>query len=334
MALLVCCWPLHQESLERQPRRARHRYRHLVTFGVSPELNGYTPERSKQFYERLEDELDQISRRQGRHIGGRSVACGQQLGNGHVGGRIQVRSRHRQRLQRQRGRARTISRRWAFACSPGASSRAPTRWARRRWRSSTRPLPGSSTSGKTPSASAPHPTATAELDTQIVGLVQDAKYSEVRDAVPPIYFTPYRQDDRVGQNTFYVRTSIDAEQFLAERAQGRRRARSQPARRESADHAATGARQRVSRSHDQHAVGRLRHPRHDPCRRRAVRRARLHGRAAHTRNRIAHGTRRRARSCARHGPATGRGDDRSLAASSGSWPPSGSAASPNHSSTR
>ena len=29
----------------------------LVTFGVSPELNGYTPERSKQFYERLEDEL-------------------------------------------------------------------------------------------------------------------------------------------------------------------------------------------------------------------------------------------------------------------------------------
>ena len=29
-----------------------------------------------------------------------------------------------------------------------------------------------------------------------------------------MYITPYRQDDRVGQNTFYVRTSIDAEQFL------------------------------------------------------------------------------------------------------------------------
>ena len=30
---------------------------HLATFGVSPELNGYTPERSKQLFERLEDEL-------------------------------------------------------------------------------------------------------------------------------------------------------------------------------------------------------------------------------------------------------------------------------------
>jgi len=29
----------------------------VVTFRVSPELNGYTTERSKQFFERLEDEL-------------------------------------------------------------------------------------------------------------------------------------------------------------------------------------------------------------------------------------------------------------------------------------
>ena len=29
----------------------------LVTFGVSPELNGYTPERSQVLFQRLEDEL-------------------------------------------------------------------------------------------------------------------------------------------------------------------------------------------------------------------------------------------------------------------------------------
>ncbi len=35
----------------------------------------------------------------------------------------------------------------------------------------------------------------AKLDIEIVGLVQDAKYSEVKDAIPPLFFTPYRQDD-------------------------------------------------------------------------------------------------------------------------------------------
>src|SRR5438128_1495445 len=52
------------------------------------------------------------------------------------------------------------------------------------------------------------------LDTQIVGLVQNAKYSEVKREVPPLFFRPYRQDDRLGNITFYVRTSLDPEQFL------------------------------------------------------------------------------------------------------------------------
>ena len=45
-----------------------------------------------------------------------------------------------------------------------------------------------------------------KLDTEIVGLVKDAKYSEVKDAIPPLFFRPYRQDERVGSLTFYVRT--------------------------------------------------------------------------------------------------------------------------------
>lgn len=47
------------------------------------------------------------------------------------------------------------------------------------------------------------------LDTEIVGLVQDAKYSEVKDTVPPLFFSPYMQDDQVGEMSFYVRTSAD-----------------------------------------------------------------------------------------------------------------------------
>jgi predicted permease len=54
-----------------------------------------------------------------------------------------------------------------------------------------------------------------ELDTEIVGLVQDAKYSQVKDKVPPLFFSPWMQAESVGQMTFYVRTSLDADTFLA-----------------------------------------------------------------------------------------------------------------------
>jgi predicted permease len=48
-----------------------------------------------------------------------------------------------------------------------------------------------------------------DLDMEIVGLVQDAKYSEVKDQVPPLFFTPYRQEGGVGVMTFYLRTAMD-----------------------------------------------------------------------------------------------------------------------------
>ena len=53
-----------------------------------------------------------------------------------------------------------------------------------------------------------------ELDTQIVGLVQNAKYSEVKDEVPPLFFRPYRQELELGFLTFYVRTRIAPEQVM------------------------------------------------------------------------------------------------------------------------
>ncbi len=52
------------------------------------------------------------------------------------------------------------------------------------------------------------------LDIQIVGLVQDAKYSDVKDETPPLFYTPYRQDESIGFITFYVRTSLPPEQTL------------------------------------------------------------------------------------------------------------------------
>jgi predicted permease len=54
----------------------------------------------------------------------------------------------------------------------------------------------------------------AKLDTEIVGLVKDAKYSSVKREIPPVYFAPYRQDKEVGEMTFYARTRLDDKALL------------------------------------------------------------------------------------------------------------------------
>jgi hypothetical protein len=51
-------------------------------------------------------------------------------------------------------------------------------------------------------------------DMEIVGVVQNSKYLDVRETVPPLFFYPYRQADEVKYLTFYVRTSLNPELFL------------------------------------------------------------------------------------------------------------------------
>jgi predicted permease len=53
-----------------------------------------------------------------------------------------------------------------------------------------------------------------ELDTEIVGLVQNSKYSDVKREVPPVYFEPYRQGTELVGISFYARTSLDPKQLL------------------------------------------------------------------------------------------------------------------------
>ena len=53
-----------------------------------------------------------------------------------------------------------------------------------------------------------------KLDIEIVGVARDAKYSEVRDDIPPLFFRPYKQDDSLGAITFYARTAGDPDQLM------------------------------------------------------------------------------------------------------------------------
>lgn len=49
----------------------------------------------------------------------------------------------------------------------------------------------------------------AKLDMEIVGFVKNAKYSEVKGNVPPLFFSPYMQDEHLGEMSFYVRTGLE-----------------------------------------------------------------------------------------------------------------------------
>src|SRR5262249_32520709 len=51
-------------------------------------------------------------------------------------------------------------------------------------------------------------------DIEIVGVAQNAKYSEVKKVAPPVFFLPYRQDPHLGFASFYVRTSRDPGEVL------------------------------------------------------------------------------------------------------------------------
>ena len=52
------------------------------------------------------------------------------------------------------------------------------------------------------------------LNVQIVGVVPNVKYSEVKDSVPPVFYRPWRQDARTSFLIFYVKSSLPPTQML------------------------------------------------------------------------------------------------------------------------
>jgi predicted permease len=185
----------------------------VVTFGIAPELNGYTPQRSRELFERLEDELAALPGVTGVSNALVAVLAGNNWGNDvsvegfKAGPDTDTNSRYNEigpGYFRTLGVPLLAGREFTRADRAGAPKVAIVNEAFAKKFSLGRDAVGRRVGDRD-----------GKLDTEIVGLVQNAKYSQVKRDVPPVFFRPYRQDDRLGFITFYVRTSMDPERFVA-----------------------------------------------------------------------------------------------------------------------
>lgn len=55
---------------------------------------------------------------------------------------------------------------------------------------------------------------TQELDMEIIGLVGDTRYANVRDGMIPVFYMPSRQNSGISYMNFYVRSALPAEQTM------------------------------------------------------------------------------------------------------------------------
>ena len=186
----------------------------LVTFGISPELNSYTPEQSLALFERLEAELSAIPGVTGVTASRVPLLAGSNWGSSvgvqgfdagpdtDTGSRYtQVGPDYFQTLEVPLISGREFT--------PSDAGNAP-KVAIVNERFTQKFGLGREAVGKRMRVGDGD-----ELDIEIVGLAQNAKYSEVKAQIPPLFFLPYRQDDSIGSIYFYVRSSIDPSSILS-----------------------------------------------------------------------------------------------------------------------
>ena len=185
----------------------------VITFGVSPELNGYKPEQTRIFFERLETELRSVPGVTGVTVALVPLLAGSNWGNdvavqGFQGGPdVDSNARFNEvgaGYFSTMGVPLMSGREFTDADNAKASKVAIVNEEFVKkfnlGRDAVGKLIGSGSGYR------------SKLDTTIVGVAQNAKYSEVKRKVPPLFFRPYRQDENLGSASFYVRTAGDPAQ--------------------------------------------------------------------------------------------------------------------------
>jgi predicted permease len=188
----------------------------MLTFGLSPALNGYTPQKTRVFFERLEEELRAAPGVKAVTLTLVPLLAGNNWGNDvnvqgfAAGPDTDSNARYNEvgaGYFAAMGIPLMAGREFTAADGPGAPKVAIVNetFARKfnLGRDAVGKLIGSGRGYR------------SDLDTVIVGVAQDSKYSEVKDKVPPLFFRPYRQDPALGFCAVYIRTFGDPSQLAA-----------------------------------------------------------------------------------------------------------------------
>jgi predicted permease len=187
----------------------------VVSFGVSPRLNGYSPERTKALFEQLEDALSAVPGVNGVSASQVPLINGDNWGNsvmvqGFEAGPDTDRGSRYNGIGpdyfRTLGIPLLAGREFSRADALAAPKVAIVNEAFAKKFNLGRDVVGKRMGDQGRETA---------LDMEIVGLVPNTKYSEVKQEPPPIYYRPYRQDAEIGGTTFLVRTALAPEQLLA-----------------------------------------------------------------------------------------------------------------------
>ena len=186
----------------------------LATFSISPELNGYTPERTLALFVRVEEELAAIPGVASVSSSMVPILSGSNWGQSvSVEGHVQEPDADNSSRYNEIGPAYFETMGVAmlagrdFTASDSADG---PKVAIVNQTFAEKFGLGNDVIGKRMATSGGNP----ELDIEIVGLVPNVKYSEVKDAAPALFFTPYRQDDQLGFISFYVRSVGPSESVM------------------------------------------------------------------------------------------------------------------------
>jgi predicted permease len=189
---------------------------HVVMFSISPELNGYSPEKSLQLYERVEDELSALP-----GVSGVTSATVPLLGGSNWGNSVAVEGFNAGPDTDRDSRFNIIGP--AYFQTLGMPLIAGREFTRADTMGAPKVVIVNEAFAKKFNLSRDAVVgkhigdggANEKLTMEIVGFVQNAKYSDVKREIPPQFFRPARQDERAGFITFYARVSTDPDQFLA-----------------------------------------------------------------------------------------------------------------------
>ncbi len=188
---------------------------HVVVFAIAPELNSYTTERSRALFERLEDELAALPSVTSAVAAMVPILAGDNWNNslaveGFAAGPDTDTSGAFNGISpgyfKTMGISLMAGREFTRADATGAPKVAIVNQAfLKKFNLGDRGIGKRIGVGGGPET---------KLEIEIVGIVRDAKYSDVKRVVPAQYYLPYRQEERLGSAYFYLRTAVPPEQLL------------------------------------------------------------------------------------------------------------------------